>query len=170
MLAGVVPRGPPRGCLVSGVLAVDPGKHACGVACFGLDGELSWARYVDDEEAVRHVASLRDVEYDEAIVELPQVYSLAKSKGGARGQNDLVDVAFAAGLLLGRLGLPRERIAEVRPRMWKGQVPKATMVRRIRGRLSDEEATRVMLPAPSLSHNVFDAVGIGLWRVGRLGR
>lgn len=48
------------------------------------------------------------------------------------------------------------------------QVDPDVMIRRIQGRLSLEEVAACDLPAESVAHNLWDGVGIGLKRLGRL--
>jgi len=54
----------------------------------------------------------------------------------------------------------------VLPYEWKKQVPKSISSRRSEDALSEDERERVALPsAKGLAHNVWDAVGIGLYWV-----
>lgn len=102
----------------------------------------------------------------ELIVELPRVYPRDRNKR----PNDLIDLAAAAGTyaVLGHIK------KFVHPRTWKGQVPKDIMVKRILARLTDKEravydayeVTRTRATKPD--DNVVDAIGIGLWKEGRL--
>ena len=58
-------------------------------------------------------------------------------------------------------------ILHVTPAQWKGQTPKKVTEQRARKALTWDELVAVELPsARSLHHNVWDAVGIGLWRWG----
>jgi hypothetical protein len=62
----------------------------------------------------------------------------------------------------------------VKPREWKGTLNKDSMVVRIIEALNEDER-RVYFAAvdkiPEGSHdNVADSIGIGLWKLGRLGR
>ena len=56
------------------------------------------------------------------------------------------------------------------PADWKGQVPKEVMTERIRRSLTEEERGRIEKCKASLMHNVLDACGIGLYRLGRLNK
>jgi hypothetical protein len=57
----------------------------------------------------------------------------------------------------------------VQPRQWKGTVDKDVMIERIKTSLDLSEMKNVCLPkAKGLHHNVWDAIGIGLWASGRL--
>jgi len=100
------------------------------------------------------------------IIEIPQIYPLRQSKGGLRGQNILVDLAYSAGMVAGHLC---SEYKVYRPREWKGQVPKDVMVERIKKRVTDKEKATMNLPKnKSKQHNVWDGVGVGLKYFGRL--
>jgi hypothetical protein len=149
------------------LVSIDPGLQVCGLAAW-QDGALVRARLVknprDDwtgmlgavDEEINRWAGLDD----EIIIELPQVYQRIKSKGDP---NDLVRIAVLVGAIVARrthkLYLPAE---------WKGQTPKDVTELRARKRLSEEELAHVELPtAKGLTHNVWDAVGLGLRHLGR---
>lgn len=113
------------------------------------------------------------------LVEWPQVYQGAQQKGDP---NDLLMVAGVSSAILTAVEVlesthrnPRDRhsIEYVRPRTWKGQVDPDVMLKLIEKQLSETEAFYVgvgMQSVPtSLRHNVWDAVGIVLHRLGRLG-
>ncbi len=158
------------------ILAIDPGANGHGAALIGRDGALLSAAYWEagDDDIYRSWVIATQPADDpalDAVVELPQAYALPLSKGGVAGHNDLIDVAFAAGWIARAGGAHRHRVTLVRPAAWKGQVPKEVMVCRVVDRLSEDEHARVRLPTRrGLAHNLWDAVGIGLWKVGRLGR
>lgn len=59
---------------------------------------------------------------------------------------------------------------EVSPFGWKGNTPKGIQGARILSALTKVEHDAVTWPKKALRHNVVDAIGIGLWRLGRLGR
>lgn len=75
---------------------------------------------------------------------------------------DLRDLAWAGGALAGALGMPVEHVS---PFLWKGNLDADALTVRVQRKLSPEEAARV---EDSADHNVFDSVGLGLWRIGRL--
>jgi hypothetical protein len=104
---------------------------------------------------------------DEAVIELPQVYPRSKPD-----PNDLIVLAASAGRAREAIGWSKSRF--VLPREWKGTLNGDAMAVRIVEALSEDER-RVYFAAvdkiPEGSHdNVADAVGIGLWKLGRLGR
>jgi hypothetical protein len=86
---------------------------------------------------------------------------------------DIIKLATRAGkwegLVSAFVGL--EEVEYVEPHKWKGTIAKEVCHARIWSILSaDEKATLAKVcegVAPSKRHNVLDAVGIGLWAVGR---
>lgn len=161
------------------IVSVDPGVSGLGVATF-LDGELMHAGYSGGlggqvhpivevvpgfEEYIEDVVEQLGEQVDLLIVEIPKVYDAAKQKGD---QHDLIRLAMVAGALIAA-ARPYVRAAlPVLPQSWKGQVPKDPHVRRTQRALSAQEKANVDLPAAeSLHHNVWDGVGLGLWRLKR---
>ncbi|WP_141592263.1 hypothetical protein [Myxococcus sp. AB056] len=171
------------------LVALDPGLRECGVALFDLDsGELlaagmptnaerkarglaAWSRMAGGVAAF--VSSFLEPLRAAGVVvsvtvasECPQVYTAGKSKGDP---NDLIELAGVVGRVVGELSATSER--SFLPREWKGTLDGDVMVERIKARLGErpQEHLRVQLPrAQDKHHNVWDAVGIGLYVVGRL--
>ena len=160
-------------------VAVDPGLRGCGVAMFD-DGVLMSAWYEKNPEltgdgmeailamamAVRHAAA------DEVVVEFPHVYAGSKSKGDPHDLLVLAAIdgaigAFATIPLGGRDGA---KVRHVFPSEWKGQLDKDACWHRVEGRLQEFEKRIIHWPCASLRHNVQDALGIGLFAVGRFER
>lgn len=84
--------------------------------------------------------------------------------------NDIVRLAQTAGRCRERLGWQRTTL--IPPRKWKGTLDKDAMHVRI-VRALDEDERRVYFAAAdavaeSYRHNIADAIGIGLWKLGRL--
>jgi hypothetical protein len=154
------------------LLAVDPGLNACGCALFAgpvlVHAHLvrnSASKHASFSERVKCMAiAVADAHEGlrELAVEFPVHYS-AKHKQKGR-QEDLLKLAAVVGALLSRLGLPSRTYF---PYDWKHQLPKSVTRRRVSLRLSPEERAAMILPAASLQHNVYDAIGIGLHDVGR---
>lgn len=161
------------------LVSIDPGVRSCGVALWGHDDQLisaglAWSVYPLEEGANAWVAMVIGVErwiYTvpstlpvEIAIEFPRIYPAAHQKGD---QNDLLELAAVVGGIVARLGLcgTRERVY---PRDWKGTIDADDMITRVQQRITPAEYGRVELPAKSLQHNVWDAVGIGLHRLGRL--
>lgn len=146
------------------LLAIDPGtnvgwalfdKTGVGVGVFGeliscgLGGE-------PDGAAVVH----------EVVIEHPVIYPGGRTKN----PNDVLKVAINAGEWGGRF---RHVARYVKPQQWKGNVPKAVHQPRIWAKLTNTERKvfddcldTAKVPK-SKRHNVIDAIGIGLYAVGR---
>ena len=165
---------------MSTILAVDPGVRGCGVALFvhSLTGErLRRAAYVRNphktgdgmgevESMARAVRDSFDrmacVTFDRLVLEFPQVYTGARAKGDPR---DLLALAAVDGAICGFVH--HTEAVRVLPREWKGQVDPDVLIERVKARLLPAEIAAVELPCASLAHNVWDAVGLGLFSVGR---
>lgn len=104
---------------------------------------------------------------DITVVEKPIVYPKGREKG-TKNPNDLIDLALVAGSFM----LYGKQSEEVTPAGWKGQRPKDVCQSIIYDELSPTE--RKILQAglkevnKSLQHNVWDGVGIALWRAKRI--
>lgn len=81
-------------------------------------------------------------------------------------ERDVMDLAAAAGFYAGRLSTGGAGHTFVTPQAWKGQVPKTIHHTRIRAALGDAEVAHLPRAKGELVH-VLDAVGIGLWALGR---
>lgn len=144
---------------MGGVIAIDPGKRS-GFAVFN-GGALAVAGTLDEAEILdRPPCSLGGV----AVIEVPVVYPTRKVDA-----NDLIDLAVLVGDLRGYYRRTGFEVRLVRPRTWKGTVPKDIHGRRVLAALSAEE--RALLPrrprAKNYDHNMLDAVGLGLWQLKR---
>ena len=163
-------------------LAIDPGLRGSGVSVFSADS-LVRAAYVkspnqadrgpyawrDMAEAIRLWLSMQEYEYgapNALVMELQQVYATRFQKGN---QDDLLQLAGVNGAISYAFrGIPE--VFSYLPRVWKGTVKKEVMTARIESKLSPEELAGIEPCAVSLRHNVIDAVGLGLYKFGRLGR
>lgn len=103
-------------------------------------------------------------ERSEVVIEKMKVYAFAKQKGS---QGDIIDLAHLGGCLM---ELAR-RATLVEPSTWKGQVPKDVVKGLVEHRLTPAELETLDAGLASVSagkrHNVYDAVGIGLWHLKR---
>ncbi len=111
----------------------------------------------------------------DVVIEKPQIYVGRKQKVDP---NDLITLAILVGKYAERA--KDSRVELVLPSKWKGQVPKPKrgepyiMEVRVMAVLTDEERERVERVArrpraQGLNDNIVDAVGVGLWFLGRLG-
>lgn len=143
------------------LLAIDPGL-ATGIAGFSL-GVMTDCGLIEDADL-----GLSKMYYKEGIIELPQIYRSANSKGDP---NDLIRLAVLVGQYKQQCIDQFMNVRLVKPAEWKGQVPKTIHAKRILDRLNPRETElflrRVDKVAPSKRHNVIDAIGIGLWAIGR---
>ena len=144
------------------LLACDPGKHACGLALFGGQtyptNRLIKACYVKTED-LAHV--LGNWAFDRFVIE--RQYLTPKHP---RPQ-DIVELAYAAGRAEGIARVQTRDITELQPIRWKGNVPKAIMTARILAKLDQTEVARIEKVGYK-DHNTIDAIGIGLYALGRL--
>jgi hypothetical protein len=142
------------------LVSVDPGKN-----------EFAWAYFVDGKLIRCNIGGFdksRKIFYQvgglvsEAVIEVPQIYPQRVWKGDP---NDLIDVALTAG----RVSASFPKVQFVKPHAWKGNRPKSI----------DNDYTLSLLLQKELivfnscgvqkskRHNVIDAIGIGLWKLGR---
>lgn len=150
--------------------SVDPGVGT-GVAVWE-DDLLVWAGVLSNTTTRKageaYAAALEEARdllarYPAALVvlELPQVYGVRATRVA-----DLVYLAAYAGEFAASCA-PAARVY-VEPADWKGQAPKDVVHRRIGKVLRPSELAALGACLPSLRHNMLDAVGIGLARLGRL--
>ena len=148
------------------LVSLDPGLRGCGVAWWHANGSLAHVAYLrnpvkkgDGPAAWMGYDSvvLYDNRPDYFISEVPQVYRAGASKGDP---DDLIQLAGVVGVFAQAFRATTH--LGVKPREWKGQVPKDVHHARLVKTLTPEELAMVEASAPpSLRHNVLDAVGIG---------
>lgn len=140
--------------LGSKVLSIDPGVHKSACALF-IDGLLTFADDLPNPEAFNLIRTITDAV---VVVETPVLYPTKRAKHYDVGR--LLDVAK-------KMAKTAENGVGVSPSAWKGQVPKKIHNKRVLAALSDTEKSLVLSID---NHNTIDAIGIGLWYLGRLGR
>lgn len=172
-------------------LAVDPSIRSAGVAVF-RGGCLAGAGTVkldqgdiDDPaqrclcmaQAIVRWAISHEVSPRALVLEWPQVYRAAKSKGDPNDLIGLSGVGMAVAGILSMGMLQREQVLEVvafTPAEWCGQLPKTTRksgfatspkTLRIRSRLTPDELEAI---AGIASHDAMDAIGLGLHALDRM--
>jgi len=179
------------------LLALDPGMNSPGIAIFDNSGLMhaqsvsipeSFAEFNDGtrwlyvaQQIVHEASKYLGAWRLDVIFERPQWYAAAKSKGDP---NQLAGVAGVAACVTGILSARHLlQVFSPKPAEWVGQLPKTCKTcgankkkcsacggsawntprgRRIRSRLSDAEFAH----CPD-QNDAIDAVGLGLWRVGR---
>jgi hypothetical protein len=144
------------------LVAIDPGVRRCGISLWE-EGKLRNAWLTKERDTWSEVAGDVGAWTGKAVIEFPQFYS--RRALGKGDPNDLLNLAAVVGAITTHYLYP----VIVRPREWKGQAPKDVTEARVRKELSKVEMARVDLPAKSLRHNVFDAIGIGLWFLKKKG-
>ena len=159
-------------------LFLDPGLRVCGLALFEgptlisawLSKNTSSTR-VRGNEAWEAMASavvrdwVRRTRRRGALIsvlgcEVPQIYRGSKAR-----PDDLIQLAGVVGAVSS--AMPANKRVSFYPRQWKRQVPKDVHNARVLGRL-DAGEQRAIEHAGAATHNVVDAVGIGLFFHGRL--
>lgn len=136
----------------------DPG-NICGWAGF-MNGALlecrsiKWGRFAPIETPWHGYSNDCDIA---TVIEKPQVYNVARSKGDP---NDLIDLAIKVGMLCA--WYPNHEL--VLPREWKGQLPKDVCWNRALEVLTPSELSVIK----GSDHNMRDAIALGLWKLGRL--
>jgi hypothetical protein len=171
--------------LTSPLISFDPGLREAGLAVF-IEGRLAFACLVRNPEARKRDGpawrlmgrEVFRVIYDNHIIkrniwdstlasEIPQVYQEGKSAGV--DPSDLTNLSGVVGAVIGYLN--PDQVFTYLPREWKGQIPKDKHQPRIISRLDKEETAvlnAVRCPKGKL-HNVVDAIGVGLFHLGRIG-
>ena len=99
------------------------------------------------------------------LVELPRWYP-----HDYKDVNDLLDLCVLVGEVKRFYEAQSCKVELVFPRTWKGTVPKPIHNKRVLAALTPDELA--LLPrrprAKDVDHNCVDAVGLGLWKLGRL--
>jgi hypothetical protein len=142
------------------LLAIDPGQTT-GWAYF-LNGELLQASYDTKEEVLIQTNRGTDI----LVIEKPAWYGTNNKVD----VNDLIELAVFVGEMKQKYRMTTKEIVLVLPVAWKGTVPKKIHNQRVLDTLTEKE--RDLLPlrprAKDYDHNMLDAVGLGLWKLGRL--
>lgn len=160
-----------------GILAVDPGTK-----------ELGWCSMsttIDGHPVVVGAGLLRAKNFSamlealpafcaqwniaELVVEMPKVYRRGEAKVDPA---DLILIAMVGGAVIG--GVCHTKTWTPLPSDWKGQVPKDVMQKRLKKLLSKRELETVeqdLADVPrGVRHNVWDAIGIAMWKAKRYTR
>lgn len=164
------------------ILAIDPGLQACGWAIFENSklAACGLARPVKSMQPIEMMKEIIDqvtlaweqnvghsAHPDILVAERPQIYQVGKGD-----PNDLIPLAILDGAVW--QATEARGVMYPLPREWKGQVPKDVMNKRTLDKLSEKEYSVVKenlsrMPK-SLHHNAIDAIGLGQWAIGRIGK
>lgn len=160
------------------LVTIDPGLSGTGVALFTAKGHLSdwivltthksekrlpwWIRAFNLADDVEQVLSTvwKMEESFEVVSEFPM--KMESMAGIAAQKYSTARLAFlvgATGMLL-TASFPGTKFSVVTPQEWKGQLPKKIVEHRIRQRLGSA--------VTGVQSHAWDAIGIGLWRLGKL--
>jgi len=144
------------------LLAIDPGQNT-GWAYF-WQGKLSCCGLTKGPNY--SLGPLLNTTYLEVVIERPLIYRPRLMKGDP---NDLIVLALLAGRFQERALAAGAEVKLVTPVEWKGSVPKEVSNSRTLAKLRPEEKAILdgVKCAASAKHNVVDALGIGIWRLGR---
>ena len=138
------------------LISIDPGEH-CGVAYFS-EGLLRAALLFGDYTDPQH-----DWYVSQVVCELPE-----HRTGSPVRVNDLIKLAYRAGWHARGFECAWDSVVLVPPKKWKGSVDPDIMIERIKSKLSPGELARVSNYG-ARTHNVWDAIGLGLWHLKRMG-
>lgn len=156
-------------------ITFDPGKRSAAWAVF--DGPVlvrcgmeRWGDNVFPLSLEELFRASRTWEPMRVLIEYQQIYAHGRAR--TRNAADILSVTLTAGRIAQAIGPHAGAPRFVLPHEWKGSVRADVMLGRIVAILSSSErdilhATQV---PRTLLHNVVDAIGLGLWSVGRLGR
>jgi hypothetical protein len=145
------------------VVAVDPGLRGCGVAEFS-GGLLLRARYVvNPEKKARGPGAwaMMAIQVTE-VVTTPGVFVVEVMQNDGRSMGKVEDVLQVQGVAAWILALGGS-VVGYQPREWKGSVPKPIHNTRVLGKLTSAERKAIV----NDRHDVIDAIGLGLYYLGR---
>lgn len=155
------------------LLAIDPGLVGTGWAVWqGKDhtpiacGVINGPRDVEWQERVDVIVSaILDIiyQYDVLVIvcEQMEMYETAASSMSWK-TGDLQRTVFLIGSISGATRRKIQRMVLTPPREWKGQLPKSVTIYRVKKTLGADVCRRL-----NIKTHAWDAVGIGLWFLGR---
>jgi hypothetical protein len=150
------------------IMACDPGLRFTGVAAF-QDGELVWAGGVKNPVLTERGpgawrAMARKVR--ESYPLAPDILVLEGQYVSPRANPaDILELCGVIGALTGMYDEHAADIIRYLPNQWTGGIKKENRHVVLQSELSPEELALIDMPAPSLRHNVWDAVGLALFEV-----
>lgn len=147
-------------CTIPKLHAVDSGTES-GYAFFS-GKVLFGAKLVSIDNVIVPGGSLKNAD---AVVEIPDRVKV--------NPKSIIKLALNAGRWLEKLGTAcTGEVRAVEASAWKASTDPDVLARRILACLTPAELARVPKTKSALgyNHNVLDAIGLGLWRLGRMGR
>lgn len=151
------------------ILAIDPGLRVLGAALF-IKGKLAQAHVIKNpcktERGPKAWVAMANAvitevgrQVDDCVVELMQLYAKGKAK-----PDDLMQLYGVAGAIVHASNA--SYYEGYLPKEWKSNVPKNIHNKRVLEKLEGREL-HCLPPDSSFLHNAIDAVGIGLFYLGR---
>ena len=143
------------------MISIDPGTKQMGWA-YWEDGKLKACGIAQGKDWLATLRDLPDIVVDKVCVEDQQIY-----RSSPIDAHSLLAVARVVGGIA--ILYNPKTLKLIKPRQWKGQLPKAICNKRTINKLSEEEKGILNNGGykKSVLHNLYDAVGIGLWELGR---
>jgi len=143
------------------MLSVDPGTKAMGWSNWRGD-RLESCGVARGKDWITTVLDMPRLKVERLVIEDQQIY-----RGSGIDAHALLAVARVVGGVVLLYGAPATLL--VRPSIWKGQLPKAVCHRRTMGKLTEDEQAVLGKTkySKAIKHNMLDAIGIGLWNLGR---
>ena len=147
------------------VLSVDAGTRHCGVAQWDDQGVLQEASLISNitKNWWTMAKSVGNCVLCFMVIEEPSVLAIEQMQVYRRGGAPASSLLQVQGVVGGIAAVFDCDTQLYLPREWKGTAPKERTIQRIQDALTEEELENVFLPsAKSLSHNVWDGIGVGL--------
>lgn len=142
-------------------IAIDPGKSSTGIAIFDRSGLLEIALAEPRKRAEEFLMDLQIKGRVCLVIEVPE-----EQKGRGASMRSILDLAKTAGRFVGIARARGWEVAEITPNQWKGSVPKEITKDRALKLLEVSELDALR----GSKHDMWDAVGIGLYHLHRAAR
>lgn len=150
---------------IENLTSIDPGQNT-GLARFKLRN-LSSCNLVDPDWRYARDPGLGE-EY--VVLEIPRIYTNS-GKANTKRPNDIVDLGVDAGMQVG--AVPKGYLIRRYPADWKAQVDPDLLIERVKEHLTPAELVLALAICERFgvrAHNVWDAIGLGLFTLGRMGK
>jgi len=151
------------------LLAIDPGLNSMGWALWDRDNATDLPTRVGLLHAPRRLSLVNrslflatslesETQSVKGGIELVSEYPAYHGRVKGWDSGDLQKLVFLVGVLAGYFC--NSEFTPVTPGEWKGQLPKDVVIRRLQKRMGVKETAH-------FKKDIWDAVGIGLWKRGR---